>query len=927
MAIIGEASLRIIPEGKGFAGSTSTIVKRALIGAGVAAAAGVGFALKAFGDFDAKINESISIMGKVSDVMRNDMSDAAREVGKTTTLSATEAAEGFYPLASAGLNAAQSIKALPQVAAFAQAGLFDMSTATDLAVNSQMALGLSSGNAGKNLKQLTRVTDVLVGANNLATGTVEDFATALTTKAGAALKVTNKDIEEGVAVLALYAERGVHGAIAGEGLSIVLRDVTRAAARNKDEFKKLGIEVFNQEGNLKNLATIIDEFDEGMGKMSDGQKAAAFEALGLTRSVGDQIRILSDGGDKIRAYEDDLRGMGGTTQDVARKQMDTLNEQIANFRDIIVDIFIELGGRMAPALITGLQALAPVVEKIPAFFDAAVDEVGEIMDGLQPFFTEAGGWVADFSTAVVDQVGQIGGSLFDAFNDAITDGDWGSLGQALGQALVDAVSAAAEGAGDLTGAIVALFASIDWVDVGKSIGRTIIPMIVGIGTTIVDGLFEVITEHPLDLLALIASLIPVGRLGGIIAKTLGKIPFVGPLFRIVGNAFKKVGGFIENVVGAVWRNTFGRLFKGIGQVIDFAVPGLVTRIINWFKLLPTRLGLIGLEILESVGNWFELVGAWLATNASRYIIQPLSRLGGVVGRALAGAGRWLLGAGRAIIGGLLRGVGTAARAVGGFLNRNVVQPVLRVLSRFFGPMVARGRSIISGLVSGVRSAVGSFIGFIASLPGRAIRAIGNLVRPFVSKGREIISGLREGVTGFLGQLLSFVGSIPGRIVSALGSLGSLLYSAGRSIISGLLNGIRDGLQSVWNEVSSIAGKIRGLKGPIQKDRRLLIPQGEAIMQGLGRGIGSGFSKHVEGQLREMTRDMGSGVVGPVAAAGARGGRAPAATPAGPARFTAVVEIRAADGMPDITDFIDARVIEIVEETADYRDDRERALNR
>ena len=123
-------------------------------GVGLAVAGLAVVSVKAFANFDAAMVKSTAIMGDVSDAMRNDMSAAAREVAKTTTFSAAQAAEAFFFLASAGLDAEQSIAALPKVAEFAQAGMFDMATATDLLTDAQSALGLSSDDAAENLENL-----------------------------------------------------------------------------------------------------------------------------------------------------------------------------------------------------------------------------------------------------------------------------------------------------------------------------------------------------------------------------------------------------------------------------------------------------------------------------------------------------------------------------------------------------------------------------------------------------------------------------------------------------------------------------------------------------------------------------------------------------------------------------------------------------
>ena len=98
--------------------------------------------------------------------MRSKLEMAAREVAKTTTFSATQAAEAYFFLASAGLDAAQSIEALPRVAKFAQAGNFDLARATDLLTDAQSALGLTiRDDVVKNMENMARA-DIAGGLVN-----------------------------------------------------------------------------------------------------------------------------------------------------------------------------------------------------------------------------------------------------------------------------------------------------------------------------------------------------------------------------------------------------------------------------------------------------------------------------------------------------------------------------------------------------------------------------------------------------------------------------------------------------------------------------------------------------------------------------------------------------------------------------------------
>jgi phage-related protein len=87
-------------------------------------------------------------------------------------------------------------------------------------------------------------------------------------------------------------------------------------------------------------------------------------------------------------------------------------------------------------------------------------------------------------------------------------------------------------------------------------------------------------------------------------------------------------------------------------------------------------------------------------------------------------------------------------------------------------------------------------------------------------------------------VVNYVKGVPGAILRALGNLGSLLINAGKAVMGGFLSGIRTG----WNEVTGFLGSVGGwiahLKGPLDYDRKLLVPHGKAIMDGLMAGIAS-----------------------------------------------------------------------------------------
>lgn len=370
--------------------------------AAVGAVTGVAVSgIKAFAEFDSKLQQSVAIMGDVSDALRDDMASAAREVAKTTTFSAAEAAESYFFLASAGLDAEQSIAALPQVAAFAQAGMFDMATATDLLTDAQSALGLTSEDTAVNLQNMTELSDVLVKANTLANASVSQFSEALTNKAAASMRSLNMDMEEGVAVLAVFADQGIKGSQAGTTFNATIRGLTQGVQRNASEFQRLGVEVFNADGELNNMADIVGDLEGALSGMSVEQQRAELTALGMTEETLAGTLALLGNSEAIREYESELRNAGGTVDEVAAKQLETLSSQMELMKSQFEDIGIEVGSVLVPILSEMMTTLGPVIGEIGV-------AVGEAFQDLGPVFAEIAGLIPGLVQAFIPLIPIIG---------------------------------------------------------------------------------------------------------------------------------------------------------------------------------------------------------------------------------------------------------------------------------------------------------------------------------------------------------------------------------------------------------------------------------------------------------------------------------------------------------------------------------------
>jgi TP901 family phage tail tape measure protein len=322
-----------------------------------------GAGVKQYADFNKALTESLAIMGDISETTRQQMGDLARELSTKSVFAAKDLAQAYYFLASAGFDAQDAMKALPVVTKFAQAGVFDLQFATSLLSDSVKAMGMETSTAQDAMESMTRAGDVLVKANTMANASVSQFAVSLTNKAATSLRLVNKEIEEGVAVLAAYANVGIKGERAGTFLAMSIRDLQRAALKAPEAFKQFGIEVFDASGAMRNMADIILDFENALNGMSDaGKRAALMEMKMQERSILATLALVGQS-DRIREYEEQLKNAGGTLEEVSQKQLKAFTNQMKLAWHQIQNAGIALGEKLAPGILSVTKLVADATEQ------------------------------------------------------------------------------------------------------------------------------------------------------------------------------------------------------------------------------------------------------------------------------------------------------------------------------------------------------------------------------------------------------------------------------------------------------------------------------------------------------------------------------------------------------------------------------------
>lgn len=339
---------------------------------------------KAFASFDDAMQKSVAIMKGVTAKIRLVMEKTASVISLNSVKSATELAKSYFYLASAGLSVEQSIKALSVVEAFAVAGAFDMALATDLVTDAQSALGLTVKDSIKNMENMKRITDVLIGANTLANASTQQFSEALMV-AGPAMKAYGISLEEGTAVLAAYADQGKKATMGGEMFGRMLRLMIKGFVDNEAAWRGYGISIVDANDKMRPLADIVRDLTGLLDDMGVTQKARTLEMLGFQARSQQTILPLLGMGDAIERYNRELKNMGGITQRVRDFQLKSFAAQMKIVWNNIVSVGIAIGRRLAPH-IEDLGNLfrenRDVIERWAVIF---TDHVLRVKDGLWGF--------------------------------------------------------------------------------------------------------------------------------------------------------------------------------------------------------------------------------------------------------------------------------------------------------------------------------------------------------------------------------------------------------------------------------------------------------------------------------------------------------------------------------------------------------------
>lgn len=303
----------------------------------------IGASVDTAASFEQAMARVKAVSGATGDAF-DSLAQQARQLGRDTQFSATQAANSQELLARAGFKTEEIIKSMPGLLNMAAAEGMGLAEAADIASGTLRGFGMSAD-------EMTRIANVLAKGSASSNVSISTLGEALRNVAPDA-KSLGLSLEETIAILGKMGDSAIKGGRAGTALSSIMSKISAPTSAAKEALASLGVTTTDMKGNLLKVPEILDNISKGMMAKGLGtaQKQEVLRNLfGLTSKTEAQVilDVIDNGG--LSDLTEKLKNAGNAAGDMANVMNDTLEGARKRLDSASEGLRIAVGNIFTPA--------------------------------------------------------------------------------------------------------------------------------------------------------------------------------------------------------------------------------------------------------------------------------------------------------------------------------------------------------------------------------------------------------------------------------------------------------------------------------------------------------------------------------------------------------------------------------------------------
>ena len=339
--------------------------------------------VKSFAEVDKTMTLTNSTMGNTAE-QADLLTDAMKDAAANSTYGMSDAATATLNFARAGLSAEQAAAALAPAMNLAAGEGGELDT-----VSGGLVATINGFHGSFN--EAAHYADVFANACNNSALDVNSLSSAMSV-AAPIFSAAGYTVNDAALYMGVMANNGIEADKAANSLKTGLARLVSPAKEGAEMMQKLGIEVTNADGSMKDSVQIQNELHDAFANLSESEQIAAASAIFGKNQMAPWLALINSAPADVEKLNKALQE-NGTAGEMAADMMGGFGGSLEKLKSSLDVAGYSLGAALAPAIskvADGIQKAVDWFNALPPSAQQTIATIGLILAAIGPVLAIGG---------------------------------------------------------------------------------------------------------------------------------------------------------------------------------------------------------------------------------------------------------------------------------------------------------------------------------------------------------------------------------------------------------------------------------------------------------------------------------------------------------------------------------------------------------